>query len=284
MKTAYLILTHANPNQLKRLIEKLVYPETDFFVHLDLKSDISAFAGIAKMPNVYFVKNRVRVIWGAYSMIEATVKGFEEIITSSDAYDYVHLISGQDYPIAGNKKMHEFFEANPGKIFMHTLDIYTEWQEAIPRLEYYHFTAYDFPAKHYLESLLRVVLPKRKMPLKLKPVGRSQWFSMGIQHIKYIVAFLKKNPEVARFFNFTWAPDEIVFQTILFASPFKKDMVNNNLRYIDWSEGAASPKTFTMEDKEALAASGKFFARKFNPEKDSKILDWIDENLLIDQS
>lgn len=280
MKTAYLILTHANPNQLKRLIERLSYFETDFYVHLDLKSDIVVFAEIEKLPNVYFIKNREKVIWGAYSIIQATVNSFEEIINSAIAYDYIHLLSGQDYPIAGTKKMYEFFEVNPQKIFMHTLDVYSEWQEAIPRVENYHFTAYKFPAKHSLEKILRKVLPKRKMPLALKPVGRSQWFSIGINHIKYIVEFLKKNPEVVKFFKLTWAPDEIIFQTILFASEFKNDMVNNNLRYIDWNDGAPSPKIFTMADQDNLAFSGKFFARKFNPEIDDKILNWIDEHLL----
>lgn len=91
---------------------------------------------------------------------------------------------------------------------------------------------------------------------------------------------MEEHPEFVRFFNLTWAPDEIVFQTILFASPFKSQMVNDNMRYIDWSGGGASPKTLNMDDRDAIAHSGKLFARKFNQDTDANILDWIDQELL----
>lgn len=280
MKTAYLILAHANPKQLERLIGRLIFSDTDIYVHLDLKSDMRAFSYLSVLPNVFFIRNRVKVAWGAYSIVQATVNGFREIVASGKDYGYVHLLSGQDYPLKSNIAIHAFFEANPGKAFMHSLDVYAEWQEAIPRLEYYHLTNYHFPGKFKAEEWMRKLLPKRKMPAGLVPVGRSQWFSISLVHVQYILQFLKENAAVVRFFKFSWAPDELIFQTILFSSPYKKDMVNDNLRYIDWSEGGASPKTITMADKEALAASGKFFARKFNPEVDEKILDWIDQNLV----
>jgi hypothetical protein len=57
-------------------------------------------------------------------------------------------------------------------------------------------------------------------------------------------------------------------------------MINNNLRYIDWSLGGASPKILKIEDTEKIGQSGKFFARKFDTDIDSEILDWIDANLL----
>ena len=51
---------------------------------------------------------------------------------------------------------------------------------------------------------------------------------------------------------------------------------NNNLRLINWSEGLASPKTFTIADADELLRSDKLFARKFNQNVDSKILDLLD--------
>lgn len=58
-------------------------------------------------------------------------------------------------------------------------------------------------------------------------------------------------------------------------SVFSKDMINNNLRYVDWSEGKVNPKTLPMEDAEKLKNSEKLFARKFNTEVDNKILAYI---------
>jgi hypothetical protein len=54
-------------------------------------------------------------------------------------------------------------------------------------------------------------------------------------------------------------------------------MVNDNLRYIDWSEGKASPKTFTMNDLPILLHSDKLFARKFNADIDANILNEFDK-------
>jgi hypothetical protein len=131
-----------------------------------------------------------------------------------------------------------------------------------------------------LESLLNLVLPKRIPPKELSYVGKSQWFTITIEHIEYIVNFLDSNSNIKRFFALTWGSDEILFQSILFSSQYRDQMINNNLRYIDWSEGSASPKILTMSDVEHLKDSGKFFARKFDSNLDSEILNWIDDNLL----
>ena len=72
-------------------------------------------------------------------------------------------------------------------------------------------------------------------------------------------------------------PDEFVFQTILFNSIYKEDIVNDNMRFIDWSEGNKNPKTFTAKDVNILLASNQFFARKFDVNVDAEILDLVDQ-------
>lgn len=280
MNTAYLILAHANPKQLERLVDRLAFPGVDIYIHIDKKADFNHFEFLKQRPYLFFIKDRVKVAWGAYSIVQATVNGLKQIEATGIAYDIVHLISGQDYPLKSNQEICDFFAANKDKAFMHTLDVATEWQEAIPRVEYYHFTNFSFAGKFRLEKFFRKMLPKRKMPGNLVAVGRSQWFSINMEHLRYILTYMDDHPEFARFFNLTWAPDEIVFQTILFASPFKSQMINDNMRYIDWSGGGASPKTLTMDDKHSMADSGKLFARKFNQETDANVLDWIDQELL----
>ena len=68
---------------------------------------------------------------------------------------------------------------------------------------------------------------------------------------------------------------------MIYNSDYRSDMVNDNLRYIDWSEGKPSPKTLTIEDADKLTNSGKLFGRKFNSKVDSKILDYLDEQAAI---
>lgn len=73
-----------------------------------------------------------------------------------------------------------------------------------------------------------------------------------------------------------WAPDEMVFQSVLYNSHFREIIVNDNQRYVDWSELQPSPKILTMTDAETLTTSDKLFARKFDPDVDNKILDYLD--------
>lgn len=277
MKIAHLILTHAtNPNQLKRLIESLAHPDADIYIHVDLKTDIEQLMPLAS-NHVFFIYNRIKVYWGAYSIVQATVNSFYEILASRKKYDYVNLLSGQDYPLKSVEFIHDFFAHNPGKAFMDALLIDSEWQEALPRLRKYHFVNFRFSGRYALEKTLNLFAPSRKMPNNLIPVGRSQWFTMTLKHIKYIVEYLQKHPDVQKFFELTWGADEIIFQTILYNSPYREDIVNDSMRYIDWSEGNASPKTFTMQDFQALVDSGKLFARKFNLEVSTELLDELDK-------
>ena len=153
-----------------------------------------------------------------------------------------------------------------------------EWKEAIPRLNKYYLTNFPFSGSFRIEKLMNKFLPDRKPPENVEFVGRSQWFSIGMDHVNYILQFLKKHPSMVHYFQFTWGSDEFVFQTILYNSPFKHTMVNNNLRYIVWPQGEASPKTFTIQDADNLLHSNKLFARKFNTQTDNKILDFLDNN------
>lgn len=277
MKLAHLILAHSNPEQLKRLIGRLVHTDVDFYIHLDKKTDIAPFLTLADMPNVHFIQKRIKVYWGDYSIVEATVSGFEEILATGIPYDYIHLMSGQDYPIKSTAHIHGFLAANPGKIFMQYQSVEDEWHEAIPRIKKYYLSYLKIPKGTYqIEQLLNSVLPVRKLPAGIVAVGRSQWFTASRDSVAYIVEYMRREKWISRFFKFSWAADEMIFQTILYNSPFKDQMVNDNLLYLDWSAGAPSPKMLTIDDLEALTRSDKLFARKFNSDVDSEILDYID--------
>jgi len=278
MKLAYLILVHNQPEQLMRLVERLSGDDVHFYIHVDRKANIKNFVPVLALKQVFYVKKREKVHWGAYSIVQATINGFEEIIRAGIDYDYITLLSGQDYPLKSNDAIQQFFKLNNGKAFMEFYSVEDVWKEAIPRLRKYYLTNYPFSGSIKIETLINKFLPARKLPNGLVFVGRSQWFSITMEHINYIVQFIKTHNKIKNFFQFTWGSDEFVFQTILFNSPFKDQMVNDNLRLIDWSEGKASPKTFTIADADELLRSDKLFARKFNVNIDSAILDLLDKN------
>lgn len=280
MRIAHLILTHGTAQQLDRLIERISYADDLIFIHVDLKTDIALYKHLFNKPNIHFIKNRIKVYWGTYSIVRATLNSLEEIIASNEAFDYLNLLSGQDYPLKPNKDIHEFLELNRGKAFMEFYDVYTEWQEAIPRIEKYYLTAYHFKGKYFVEKILNRFFSPKKTPYDFVPVGRSQWFTITRDQVNYIYDYSREHRKLIQFFKLTWGSDELFFQTILYNSVYKKDMVNNNLRLIDWSEKKSSPKTFTLKDADTLSQSDKSYARKFNIQVDSKILDYLDKHLI----
>ncbi|WP_262920082.1 beta-1,6-N-acetylglucosaminyltransferase [Niabella hibiscisoli] len=99
MNLCHLIITYKNADQLARLINALTCPGSDIFVHVDKKIDITQFERLKEKTNVTFVKNRVKVNWGGFSLINAITASIAEIKASETKYDFINLISGQDYPI-----------------------------------------------------------------------------------------------------------------------------------------------------------------------------------------
>lgn len=282
MKLAHLILAHNQPAQLERLIKRLAHPDADIYIHLDKKTPIEPFAHLQQLPNVFFVQNRVKVYWGSYNIVQATLNGFKKILHSGKTYQFVNLLSGQDYPLTSAAKIHAYLAANPGTAFMNYLQFDPNWTEALPRIQEYHFNNLQIKGRYILQKLVNTLLPKRVLPNGLVPVGRSQWFTIPLDCVSYILDYWESNPKLQRFIKLTWGPDEFIFQTILYNSVHKNAMVNNDLRYIDWTGGGVSPKTLTVADAPALLASGELFARKFDQEKDSEILDLLDKQAAED--
>ena len=73
MKIAYLIIAHDQPRQFKRMIKALDSEYVSFFVHIDSKRNISEFSCPNFKDNVIFIKNRISVIQGGFSLTQAMI-------------------------------------------------------------------------------------------------------------------------------------------------------------------------------------------------------------------
>lgn len=276
MKLAHLILAHGNKSQLERLVKRLIYPNTDIYIHLDAKSDILEFADLASLDGVCFIKKRISVKWGDYSMVAATLNGFEEILNAGQNYSHINLLSGQDYPLKNAGTIQKFLFENTGKSFIKYLSISDEWDQARSRITMYSLGDYHFPLRFRVQYLLNKFLPARKMPLGLKPYGFSQWITITPACAAYAFNYLKTHRSARRSFRLTWAVDEIIFQTILINSPLKDSIINDHLRYIKFKNTASRPNTLTISDAKLLDDSSDFYARKFDTQVDTEILDHLD--------
>ena len=281
MRIAHLILTDGNPEHLERLIKRLQHRNADFFIHVDLKTNITPFLDLENLGQVSFIRPRVKIYNNGYSMVEAALNGFDYILQSHKRFDYINLLSGEDYPLMDVYDIHKFFKENPGKIFTEFRSTKNEWEEGAKRIKNYYFGYNPFFGCKILEKLVSFILPARRVPKSMKAFGGSQWFTISSLHANIISDYLLDFPSVSSFFKYTRGSSEFFFQTLMYNSDYRSDMVNDNLRFIDLSEGKSEPKTLTIDDAERLIKSGKLFGREFNASIDSKILDYLDEQATI---
>ena len=280
MKVAHIILVHNKPLQLNRLLKSLEHENCKAFVHLDLKCNPVDFAFLKENPFVELVNDRQNVTWGGFSIVKAIMASIQQVIKSPLKFDYINLISGQDYPLKSPSAFLTFLEKNPAKVFMEFHLPGHPWlEEAKTKLSQYHLTDYKFKGSTRLERLINFILPRPKMPADFVFVGFSGWFTLERASAVYVVDYFSTHKKFIDKFKWTWGSDEILIQSIVYNSPFKDRMINDNLRYIDWSEGKASPKTLTMADQENLMATECFFGRKFDMNIDESILDYLDQGL-----
>ncbi len=277
MRIAHLILAHKNPAQLERLIDALTHPCFDIYIHLDKKADTTPFRYLAEKPNVFLVAHRAPVYWAGYGTIQATINGFEAILPNP-AYDYINVISAQDFPLASAENIYRHLVENQGTEFITCESIEDQWRDAATRVTRYHLINWRIPGKFKLEKLVNRLLGPRKFPIEgYKLVGRSNWFTLTRGAATYFLDFIGKHPEVDRFFRYVWGADEFIFATVLYNSPFK-EKIRESLIYVDWrGQTKGHPRVLTSKDLPEMLASGRLFARKVDMDVDRTIFDLLEK-------
>jgi hypothetical protein len=107
----------------------------------------------------------------------------------------------------------------------------------------------------------------------------SQWFALSRDALGYVLDYLDDHPEYVDYYRGTMVPDESMLATLVYNSP-NLNVANRDVTYTRWANNRSPhPDTFRVEDLGELAAVPQYFARKFDIDKDSRILDKLD-NLL----
>ena len=287
MRVAHIILTHKNPVQLARLIKTMQHPLFDFYVHADTKMCADSLKYVESLPNVKLIKARIGCNWGGYSILKAIFNSLNEVLASGVNYDFINLLSAQDYPISTSQEICEYLAIRRGVNFI-TYDPSHDsewWQHAANRYEKYHLTDWKIKGTFYLEKALNFFSSSRKFPDYeiLYGGNKSTWWTISSECASYLIEVFDKNKKLRKFLQFCWGTDEFVIPTLILNSPFRDSVVNNNMRYIDWTEGNASPKLLMLADFEKIRSSNMHFARKFDLDQDENILNKIDEQLLTNR-
>jgi Core-2/I-Branching enzyme len=298
LSLVYLILVHADPAQLRRLIKRLESHESAFFVHVDGKADITAFRRATKDINrTYFCESRSKVTWAAFSVVEATLRLLEAALTQEVATDsrFV-LLSGADYAIASNREILHFFARRPKREFVRGFAIREAGESQRWRIEGRHFRelaprhSWLRPPLFAIERSLRLF--QRRLPSDIVFVCGSQWWALTRDCAQFCLDFARENPDLLRFFKSTFAPDETFFHTIVHNSPYAQEadplepfvddvIRSGSLRFYSNLHYLPGTWIHTQDDARAAltALPRKLFARKFSSAHSIPAMDFIDQSL-----
>jgi len=286
MHLNYLILCHKNLAQVDNLIDTIQHPNARIFVHIDQKvctNEIKQQKFITS-KNVTVLKKRLVVSWGGFSMVESTLLLLTAALQQHTS-GYMILLSGEDYPLKPSAEIYSYLNKNYGTQYLEFKSIPdTSWNlnGGEDRFRYYWFVdEIGYHDSHILYKLQYQNNLQRQIIPNFDFFGGSQWWCITTECVYYIVEFLKKNPDYLKFFKYSHIPDELFFHCIIMNSFMSEQVVNNNLRYIDWNTSSGHPKILTLDDLNSMKQSNKFWARKIQLPTSENLLKALDEKFKL---
>jgi hypothetical protein len=287
----FALITHSKPHQSARLVRKLnsMFGFPPIAWHHDFAQCPMDTSWVTN--NVAFVRPHLPTAWGKFSLVEAGLAAIDLLLASKDVPAWIVLLSGADYPIksAGRIRadlMSSQFDAHIAheRIRFNLYDRY--WQRVCHRR--YCAARFRVPTWVSGKGFLTVEHPLLTKPFlpfseRLSCFAGEFWFCANRTAVRYLTEFHRTQTALAehyrradRFINSSSA--ESYFQTAICNSADLR-ISTDNFRYIDWRD--ATPETsylklLTMEDLPGLRQSTAHFARKFDPDVDSTVLDALD--------
>lgn len=274
---AYLILVHRYPGQFKRLFRAIYHPANYYLVHVDKRSGVGLQTEIqdflSGFANASLLKSQ-SILWGGYSMVDAELRGIEELLKISWEWEFFINLSAQDFPLKSQTHIQDFLSRNKGNDFIGVANQSKLRPDTLSRIENY-FT-------EFANRILRI--PIKRLYLRgVTPHIGSQWMILS----RKFCEFVSYSPEVERFKRFyrhTFIADEGFFQTVIMNTSYKGTIVNDDKRTIVWVPIGTiklRPRDFTSKDADFLMASQGLFARKFDEIVEGGILSILESNLSL---
>jgi len=272
---AYLILVHRYPDQFKRLFHAIYHPNNHYVIHVDKTSGKEISDEITLFLNDYQnaeILESENALWGGYSLVNIELRGMAKLLNMNKNWTHFINLSGQDFPLKTQPYIHEFLSNNKDKEFIRALDQNEARPETMNRIQNMCF--------EYKEHIYRPKIA-RKFMSGITPFIGTQWMIVSRKFCDFVCNTDASQP-YKEFYKNTFIADEGFFQTVMMNNDCHGEIIQNDLRLIDWvpdGDIKLRPRTFTMADISNLISSPNLFARKFDLLEDAKVLDRIEHHL-----
>ncbi|EZA47482.1 Xylosyltransferase oxt [Ooceraea biroi] len=295
VRIAYLLTVNGRASrQVKRLVSVLYHPSHLFYIHVDARQDylyreMLELEKSCKLSNIKVARGeglRHASIWGGASLLTTFLKSAQQMLAYNQHWDFLVNLSESDFPLKSNNQLTEFLSWNRGMNFAKSHG-----------REVQRFVAKQGLDKTFVECEARMWrIGDRKLPDGIQIDGGSDWFALSREFVEYVA-----NPStdslvtnLSKLFKYTLLPAESFFHTVLRNSRFCNTYIDNNLHMTNWKRKlgckcqykavvdwcGCSPNDFKVEDFNRLRNTvdrNIFFARKFEPIIDHKIIDRLEE-------
>lgn len=263
MRHCIIMTAYKNVDQINHLI-RLIPVEWGIFIHIDKKSDIN----IKDIDNRACIIKKWNIYWGSINHLKA-VLDLLKIAIEKGTFDYFHIITGQDLIIATPTQFDEIMAQN--NIYIDCIEIpYEKWrynwgggfwiyQKRTLALwgdvRYFPYRIFNF----LFVRLQKILGLYKKLP-EYKLYGGALYCSLTKEAV-YEVLNSKIGKHLLRNLKYSLCGEEIFFPTVLMNSKLKNHIMNNNLRYVDWSV-KNPPKVLDIDDYPKIKKSNCLFCRK----------------------
>lgn len=277
MNIAYLISAHTDAPQLKRLIEAL-HSDAEFFIHIDSKSDLSAFTEQIVSPRVHFIEKRVDVVWGTLTEVDYQMNLIRAAVRFPRHFHRIFFLSGMDFPLWSPQRITEWIEEQKDRETLQGYCMDTPLLNAGQRESYTvprpfrrnrRWAAFLRRASRFFGIRKELHFEMNGLPWKL--YKGSAWWCISEELADYVQSIYEHEESIHRYFRDSFCPAETVIQTIAFNTPQWADKciltegeypglaALTPLHFIDYDPVI---RVLDETDYDRLMESGKMFCRK----------------------
>lgn len=270
---AILITAYKNFAQLTDIIQ-FFNAGFELYIHIDKKHkpDDSIINELQKYPQVKLISFKYTVNYAGLNHLKSILYLSEQALLNPNV-QYIHSISGQDFPTKSLQYFQSFVKQNKTTNYLQYFKMPNkQWENGgMDRIELYNFyDVFDAKKRQYrINKLLEFQKKlgiKRSLSSQIKQLyGGSTWWSLSRQTLHYVIDYTNKQPYLIKRLKHSFCSEEIYFQTVIMNSEFASNVINNNLRYVNWElKHGSIPAIIDIADLENIRKGNYLFARKFD--------------------
>ncbi|GGE56394.1 DUF5927 domain-containing protein [Actibacterium pelagium] len=270
MTVGVIMLAHTALDRASTVARYFAQNGCPVMIHCDKSTPLEDYENFVRSLSgvklVSFV-DRVRVDWGTWTLVSATLKASEALLEKHPEVQHVMLASGSCLPLRPVSELRDYLAQHPKTDFIEsvtTRDV--RWTIGGLDEERFHLR-FPFSWKRHRRffdryvALQRRIGFRRKIPRGLIPHLGSQWWCLTRSTLTSILEGPRR-AEFDTYFKRVWIPDESYFQTLV--RYYGRDVESRSLTLSKF-DFHGKPHVFYDDHLQLLRNSDCFMVRKVWP-------------------